>query len=146
MPDELDDTQKLLIEEILADAERKAERVLKRAHGEAEKVNREAIDEVARQAEAIEGNAVRQGEIFGERAMNGLPLDLRIYDLAARDRYIEQAFERAIAEFAAADVATRREVITRLAVTSPTYMVRSPPQSVRSVRVVVLVIMERTIL
>ena len=48
--------------------------------------------------------------------MASLPLDLRVYDLKARDAYVRQVFDAVLAEFAAAAGPRRREVITRLAV------------------------------
>lgn len=116
MPNEPDNTQKLLIEEILADARRKAERTLKRAHSEADKAARAALAEAIEQAETIEQAAAEQGAKLLDRTMAGLPLDLRVYDLKARDAYVQQVFDAVLAEFAAADGPRRREVIARLAV------------------------------
>jgi vacuolar-type H+-ATPase subunit E/Vma4 len=112
----MDDKQNLLAEEILADATRKAERTVKRANAEADRIRRAALDDVRQQAETIENAGAEQARRTLEQATNGLPLELRIYELKARDRYVQEVFDRVLADFAEADGDARREAITRLAV------------------------------
>jgi len=111
-----DDVEKVLSDEILADARRRAERTVKRAEREGQKL----IDRTLKKVEAVRKRVLRQTERRGERERHvfesGLTLEERMRRLRTQGQLLDEVFEKALERLRDRGSRDDRQVIRRLAV------------------------------
>ena len=108
------DRQELLKQEVLADADSRADTVRKRAEREAKKIARDA----AQKAKAITDQAVaeasQEAELETRRVLATAPLEQKRRDLSAREELINDAISQATSRLLAQDEEPRTAMLAGL--------------------------------
>ena len=110
------EVEKVLSEEILADARRRAERTVKRAEREGQKL----VDDVVKRAEAVRRRVLERGKRRVEReqqmADSALALDERMCRLKGQGVLLDEVFTRAMTRLVEGRQPDYKAVVTELAV------------------------------
>lgn len=95
-----EDVEKVLIDEILADARRRADRTVKRA----EREGRKLIDRVVKEAQAVRDRVVERGQTGLDRERHvfdsTIVLEERMRRLNAQGRLLDEVFQEAMTQLA----------------------------------------------
>lgn len=116
MEEKTKDSEKVLSDEILADARRRGERAVKRAQADAKKLLEQALAEAKAVGDAaladVERRLARERQVFDA----SLLLDERMRRLAVQGRLLDETFDRALERLRSREGFDRRAVLVRFAV------------------------------